>query len=1325
MNEPTHDTGAHDGALLDWRTLDLRRLNLIEASAGTGKTYTLVLLLLRLLLERELPPGAIVLATFTENATAELRQRVAERLREAYLAALPSKDARARALAPTDALSGYLTARWQPVPRAGPRAALGMATQRARDEKLLERALAQLADLRISTLHGFCRRVLASFSVDALAADAPLLDDAALTQSALDSAIRQRFAQISARALRDQPLLFDVLDASFLSQLRGAVTRVLKHGQIRLRPAVKEPISDYQATRARLFSAPFQRALSELVSLQNSGTLKLRAGIERDIHALAKHLAKRAASSLVPVKAAIERIARATDVQKQTARVAISSISGYLELCQTCQTLSRAWRAEFADVFCSVAAEVRAARTAHLRRAGAESFDSMIATLALRLNPAPTANARSDALARADARALAEAIRTRFPAALIDEFQDTDALQFSILRAIYAPTEHGVDASAPRGTCAPGTSLILVGDPKQSIFRFRGSDIHTYLRAKRSCDVYQLVHNYRASAALLAAQNQFFSAPPQPFFMPELRYPLALPAPNAEFDRAAPGAGDLAPSPESAFRLTEIVAARGGFSLCLQAACLAVQARLAPFADLVRRKPSIAVLVHRNHDARAVHGLLTQLGVSCQTRAGESVYLGHAADAVYAVMQALAAPNDAPLARAAWCMLHASLDTAHSTKPLAESEVFCLLVSQGKQSALSAWINELARCWQREGLGGLCLALAQAPSAYAAVADFRQLADVLGQLERTKLLDQRWLRRDFAARTQQLCRAFAAKRHPDYVPQAQEFASAAIPENSPAGNAPADVAILTIHSAKGLEFDEVYLPTLMQAHPSDAVLAIVPAAANELFAGELFAGELIADAQSEHCRALEAAESLMEALRLQYVALTRAKQRTCAYFCAERTHRADAPISLADHAQRQTSAWRWHLEQSDQRSEELSWAMTDLAVLEPWREGLNELTRLGALHYQQQTDTEQRLADTLARSAAAQRTQRSVSHSDAAFTEASAPIRLELARARKQNLSFSAITQMPAHARQNAARSGDVDAEAYASSHSADTLSEYDADTAADSMVHPQLAALEKFKGAGFGIALHTLLEHCMATDSPAARAPPSCDAILASLQHNAVTPAAQLHELEEIQALIARTLALELLPGVCLGGLSGDSVLSELSFRMPASAVSLHGLAQLGISFGLGPLLRHELDSTGNHGSQNAPTLRGMLSGAIDLVFQSAGKFYLLDFKSNWLGAQLNDYGQAAMAHAMRAHCYHLQHLLYGLALHRYLGAHYPGYDFERHFGGAHYLFVRACGLTNPPDATHVAPAQLNATHANQAPFGHYVYRAPLALLNALDQMF
>ena len=132
---------------------------------------------------------------------------------------------------------------------------------------------------------------------------------------------------------------------------------------------------------------------------------------------------------------------------------------------------------------------------------------------------------------------------------------------------------------------------------------------------------------------------------------------------------------------------------------------------------------------------------------------------------------------------------------------------------------------------------------------------------------------------------------------------------------------------------------------------------------------------------------------------------------------------------------------------------------------------------------------------------------------------------------------------------------------------------------------------------------------------------------------------------------------------------------------------------------------------------SANAPPLafnevQGMLKGFIDLVFEHQGRFYVVDYKSNYLGDNPAAYQQDAMAQAMLEHRYDVQYQLYTLALHRYLRCRLPDYDYERHIGGVCYLFLRGMNgdagsgvYATKPDKQHIAA--LDALFAGQSEIG------------------
>ena len=132
---------------------------------------------------------------------------------------------------------------------------------------------------------------------------------------------------------------------------------------------------------------------------------------------------------------------------------------------------------------------------------------------------------------------------------------------------------------------------------------------------------------------------------------------------------------------------------------------------------------------------------------------------------------------------------------------------------------------------------------------------------------------------------------------------------------------------------------------------------------------------------------------------------------------------------------------------------------------------------------------------------------------------------------------------------------------------------------------------------------------------------------------------------------------------------------LVELEFHFPVEGLDRERLAARLVEHGYPhPFARPAQDGSGDP----QPPIHGFLRGYVDLVVEHAGRWYVLDYKSNWLGPAPGDYGPEALAEAIRAGGYPLQYLIYLVALHRYLATRLPGYDYERHIGGAFYLFMR-----------------------------------------------
>jgi len=227
---------------------------------------------------------------------------------------------------------------------------------------------------------------------------------------------------------------------------------------------------------------------------------------------------------------------------------------------------------------------------------------------------------------------------------------------------------------------------------------------------------------------------------------------------------------------------------------------------------------------------------------------------------------------------------------------------------------------------------------------------------------------------------------------------------------------------------------------------------------------------------------------------------------------------------------------------------------------------------------------------------------------------------------------------------------------------------------APDEPPHPQLEWLAPVAGAEFGNAVHGIFEYrkigtpmreqynlvrrCLREEGVRLR----------EIAMDALVP----HVAERVQVTLDTVLFCDETSPLRLSGLRADQLRTEMEFHFVLGDVSMQRLRDVCAEFGDPQLIPQTA----------ASTLRGLMNGKIDLVFEHSGRFHVLDYKSNRLGVHLSDYAAAALTHAMDQHHYRFQALLYTVALDRYLRQRVLDYRRELHLGAAIYLFVRATGL-------------------------------------------
>ena len=452
---------------LDASAIPLYGRHLIEASAGTGKTYNITRLYLRLLLEKELTVQQILVMTFTKDATEEIRGRIEGFLRLAI-------------------------DEWENLTQHDDYfVALNERVDEEKRQKLLYRALINLDEAGIFTIHGFCKRVLNQHAfLSGVAFNAKMEVDAKelIMQSCQDW--YRRLGQESAEQYQTIAQFWPTPD-SFVQQFFKAINHSAS-----LNALTTEDIEQQLREKARI-------ALTKLK--ENEGTIvealiDVKKGTDKQTRveeyaALINWLKEVQVNfSIIQTafpKAFIDGKRFSRSPHKELLKESFALCQQLIKLLQSIPT--KLLKAKALAVAKGGIYQIREQLLEKKLTANMLTFDDLISVLADNLSYSSENNGSK---AGASIQ-LANTLAKQYPAALIDEFQDTDPQQFRILSAIYHDPEQ--------------TALFLIGDPKQAIYGFRGGDVFAYLQARNYCENQWIMDtNWRSSPGVIAGYNRLF-----------------------------------------------------------------------------------------------------------------------------------------------------------------------------------------------------------------------------------------------------------------------------------------------------------------------------------------------------------------------------------------------------------------------------------------------------------------------------------------------------------------------------------------------------------------------------------------------------------------------------------------------------------------------------------------------------------------------------------------------------------------------------------------------------------------------------------------------
>jgi exodeoxyribonuclease V beta subunit len=1199
----------------------LRGSQLIEASAGTGKTFTISALYLRLILGhggeatgfgRDLLPPQILVVTFTDAATKELRERIRTRLAEA------ARFFRDETSAP-DALISQLRKQFEPHQWPGCANRLDVAAQ-------------WMDEAAVSTIHSWCQRMLREHAFD--------------SGSLFTQTLETDHSDLLGEVLRDYWRLFcypmqgDALNwvrnhwggpAALLPKIRGLFATE-KNGDESRTPAelIEACLQERRAALVEL-KAPWCEWAGELLTICHQGVAdklvdgrKMQARYFEPWCEKLKAWAEDEVLELLDLGTGFTRLTpdgMAEAWKGQTpdhpALTAMAGLKASLDALPTPD----------AAVLQHAASWVGARFEEEKRRRAEMGFDDML----LRLDAA---------LQTEGGERLAALIREQFPVALIDEFQDTDPVQYRIFESIYRIEDND-----------PECGLFLIGDPKQAIYAFRGADIYTYLRARQATTgrLHTLGTNFRSSHGMVSAVNHLFESAESreqgrgTFLFREKNGDNPVPfQPVQSQGRKEQLQIDGQPVPAlNIWQLSSDQPLSGAvYRQQLASACASEITGLlnggqtgdAGFVQEGKafrglRPSDIAILVRDGKEAQAVRTELAARGVrSVYLSDKDSVFAAQEAHDLLAWLKACAEPDVERSLRAALACITLNL-------PLSELE-------QLNQDELS-WESRVMQfrgyrdLWRKQGV---------LPMLRRLLHDFhlpqKLIARSDGERVLTNLLHLSELLQQAAG---ELDGEQALIRH-----LAEHLALSGLAGEEQILRLESDeqlVKVVTIHKSKGLEYPLVFLPFICSAKPVDgsrlplhyhdatgkAQVSLKPTA------------ELIIQADDER---------LAEDLRLLYVALTRA-QHACW-------------LGVADLKRGNNSASVLHLS------------------------ALGYLLGGGA---------------SLAESAALTLWLRDIAQGNPAVKYGDMPIATSDIYHPPRNDAILSAALLPKRkasenwwiASYSALRISDVlsvgSSEAPDSPQAQKLFDDERLDPEAPLEIIAGGADIHRFpRGPNPGTFLHGLLEWAGGENFSANREP----------LEDAIARRCNLRGWEGWISTLSDWLQHLLKSPLPVGAGQPPVILEqlkqhrdEMEFWFASHKVDVLKLDEL--------VRQHTHNGVARVAAEPV-LLNGMFKGFIDLTFEHEGRYYVADYKSNWLGADDAAYTVQAMEQSILDNRYDLQYVLYLLALHRQLKARLADYDYDRHIGGALYMFLRGTRSVSR---------------------GVYFARPPRELIERLDRMF
>jgi len=813
-------------------------------------------------------------------------------------------------------------------------------------------------------------------------------------------------------------------------------------------------------------------------------------------------------------------------------------------------------------------------------------------------------------------RALADAVGEKYKAALVDEFQDTDNVQYDIFTTLFSSKDH---------------LLFMIGDPKQAIYGFRGADIFSYLQASRNAaSKFTLTKNWRSDPNLITAVNAIFSNVERSFVYDEI-----------PFEKGSPGEPESVNHKNSEAPLImwvvnwkdiyeeeKIINKTDALPYIAAAVAEEIRELISPGPMPVARE-DIAVLVRTNRQARIIKHYLSAKGIPSVLHSTGNIFDSQEAMEMEVILTAISEPGNIAYLKAALVMDSMGVKGEQLVTADQNPAWWDLQLTH---------FQEYHHLWKHDGFIRMFRCFSENEHLKEHLLVFRDgerrltnilhLAEILHQVSIEKNLGitglTKWL---------------AQQRDPS-SPRLEEH-QLRLESDEHA------VKIVTIHKSKGLEYPVVFCPYAWESFKIKADEVIYHDVDEEL----QLTLDLGSDSRKQHL-ILAQNERLAENLRLLYVALTRAKRRCYLVW---------GQINTA-----QTSAMAYLFHGSDIAAGQNRSSEDILASLKERVTAKTEAEVLADL-------------DILARKSKGTISVMSPPRSSDQIYSL-LPEQKESMLCRNFQGYIDHTWRISSYSALVSARTRDVD------------LPDHDVYRTAigrmldlrpdDSGPHERLGFSDIFsfpKGSRAGIFFHDIFEHINFAAT-------SQDDLNHLVAQKLQTYGFEKKWQQTICTAVTNVLNMPLPPGrndFTLTNIASSNRINEMEFYFPMNPVTPETLQKVFNDAG-------GIESAPDYHGQLeklvfSPTA-GFMKGFIDLVFQHDGKFYLVDWKSNYLGPSVESYNPASLAESMKENLYTLQYHLYTLALYQLLRLRMPAFDYETDFGGVFYIFIRGVGDPRDP---------------------------------------